>query len=357
MPEEFDGVHTLHGSARPPAPNPLVKSLVAAVKMIGRIVDGECVVPTFKRKFPAGDPPGDAADGTPKAGMPSEIPIKIREAQHEILKNISRVNLQMRRGAVVFGDVVYSPGGICGPRINRDYQLVIMHQGEIDLHLDDKWIKVGARHAILLFPGHREHFIFSRDRETHHSWCSIDAGAVPQKLRGVLRSARKPVPVDSHTEALMDLGKTTFFEGGSDPSLENVFHLSLGLALLTGFALGAQAGISVPGPGNQILTRAEKFISKESGRRISLADMATAAGVSRQHLLKLFRLRLGITPTQCLYQCRLGVAADQLAHTGLSIKEIAQHCGFANEFHFSRKFKETHGKSPRAWRAREWAGP
>ena len=273
----------------------------------------------------------------------------------EILKNISRVNLRMRRGAVVFGEVVYSPGGVCGPRVQHDYQLVILHHGSLDLRLDGKHIEVPAGHGILLSPGHREHFLFARDRQTHHSWCSIDAGAIPPKLRRVFRACRKPAPVDSRIEALMELGKTTFFEGQPDPSLENTFHLSLGLALLAGMALGAQARIAAPSPGDQALARAEHFILNEFGRSLSLADLATTAGVSRQHLLKLFRTRRGNTPTHCLYERRLGAAADQLAHTGLSIKEIAEHCGFANEFHFSRKFKEAYGRSPRLWRSRKWS--
>lgn len=34
----------------------------------------------------------------------------------EILKNISRLNLRIRRGAVVFGEVIHSSGGVCGSR-------------------------------------------------------------------------------------------------------------------------------------------------------------------------------------------------------------------------------------------------
>jgi AraC family transcriptional regulator of arabinose operon len=277
------------------------------------------------------------------------------KAMPEILRNISRVNLRMRRGAVVFGEVVYSPRGICGPRIQHDYQLVIMHQGELELHLDGKLIEVAARHAILLVPGHREHFIFSRNRETRHSWCSVDAGAIPQKLRRSLRSSCGPVPVDSRIEALMELGKTTYFEGQSDPGTESTFHLSLALALLAGYCLGVQAKIPVLNSGQQTLARAEQFILTEFGRHLSLMDLAMAAGVSRQHLLKLFRNRRGTSPTRYLYERRLGVAADQLIHTGLSIKEIAGYCGFANEFHFSRKFKAAYGKSPRDWRSQKWS--
>jgi len=292
-----------------------------------------------------------------KAGL-AMMPISCEEwkqAMPEILKNISRVNLRMRRGAVVFGEVLYSSGGICGPRVQHDYQLVILHRGELDLRLDDRRIEVAAPHAILLSPGHREHFNFSRDRETHHSWCSIDAGAIPQNLRRLLRSSCKPALADARIEALLELGKTTFFAGQPDPVLENTFHLSLGLALLTGFALGVQARIPVISQGDQALARAERFILKEFGQRVSLTDLATTAGVSRQHLLKLFRNRRGTTPTHYLYERRLCVAAGQLTHTGLSLKEIAEHCGFANAFHFSRKFKEAYRMSPRVWRSQKWS--
>ena len=151
----------------------------------------------------------------------------------------------------------------------------------------------------------------------------------------------------------MELGKSTFFEGLPDPAIENTFHLSLGLALLSGYAIGVQAGIPVMNAGEQALTRAGQFILTKFGQRLSLMDLAAAAGVSRQYLLKLFRNHRGTSPIRYLYQRRLCVAARQLTHTGLSIKEIAEYCGFANEFHFSRKFKETYGKSPRAWRSQK----
>jgi AraC family transcriptional regulator of arabinose operon len=274
----------------------------------------------------------------------------------EILKNISQVNLRMRRGAVVFGEVIYSPGGVCGPRVQHDYQLVILHQGELDLHLDDKRLAVAAPCGILLSPRHREYFNFSRNRETHHSWCSIDAGAVPQKLRRLFRSSCLPAPVDSHIAALMELGKTTFHEGHPNSHLEDIFHLNLGLALLAGFALRLQIGMPAVSQAGQALARAEQFILKQFGRRLSLMDLAAAAGVSRQHLLKLFQNRHGISPMHYLYMRRLGAAADQLTNTGLSIKEIAERCGFANAFHFSRKFKQAHGQSPRRWRSQKWDG-
>jgi len=280
---------------------------------------------------------------------------ELKSGMPEILRNLSQVNLRMRRGSVVFGEVIYSAGGICGPRIQHDYQLVILHQGELELRLDGRPIEITPGHGILLSPGHRELFFFSRDRSTRHSWCSVDANAVPPKLRRLFRSSSKPAPVDSRIEALMELGKNTFLEVPTSSNIENTFHLSLGLALLSGYTLGIQARIPVLHPGEQILARTEQFILKEFGRKLSLQDLANAAGVSRQHLLKLFRHRRGISPTHYLYERRLSAAAEQLIHTGRSIKEIAGHSGFTNEFHFSRKFKKAYGKSPRDWRLQKWS--
>lgn len=262
----------------------------------------------------------------------------------------------MRRGHVVFGEVLYAPGGVCGPRIQQDYQLVVLHRGELDLHLDEARIRLAAPQSILLSPSHREQFIFSRNHETHHSWCSIDAKAVPKKLRRLFRSSCKPILVHSHTHLLMELGKTMVFADQLELGIENSFYLNLGLALLTGHALYVQADIRASTPGEQALSRAKQFILKEFGRNLSLEDLAVAATVSKPQLLKLFRHFIGASPIQYLYEQRLSAAAEKLAHTGVSIKEIAQTCGFANEFHFSRKFKEAYGKSPRAWRLQEWSG-
>lgn len=261
----------------------------------------------------------------------------------------------MRRGNVVFGEVLYGPQGVCGPRVQKDYQLVVLHRGELDLHLDDRRIHLDAPQSILLGPRHREHFIFSRNHETHHSWCSIDAKAVPEKLRQLFRSSCKPILANSHTHLLLELGKTVVFADQPELGIENSFYLNLGLALLTGHALYVQADTRVSTPGGQALSRARQFILKEFARSLSLEDLAAAANVSKPQLLKLFRNFIGASPIQYLYEQRLCAAAEKLAHTGLAIKEIAQDCGFANEFHFSRKFKKAYGRNPRAWRLQEWS--
>jgi AraC-like DNA-binding protein len=272
----------------------------------------------------------------------------------EKLKNIRHENLRMRRGSTVIGDILYAPGGGCGPRIQHDFQLVVMHDGYVDLHLDDETIHVGRGHGILLSPGHREHFLFSPDGETHHSWCAIHPKAVPAELREQFRAFRGPIPFAGRMHTLLEMSRRPQLTSLPEEPLVTGFYLSLGLALMCDFASAVRSGNKSEGGAETLLAKMEQFISEELSAPLSLHDIARAVGVSRQHLLKICRMHRRQTPMAQLYAARLEVATDLLRHTGLPISVIADKCGFVSIYHFSRKFKQAYGESPSACRRGLW---
>lgn len=80
--------------------------------------------------------------------------------------------------------------------------------------------------------------------------------------------------------------------------------------------------------------------------------LAGLSGLSRASIYRLFRERGGVQ--QELFRMRLQRAAAELADptlAGLTVAEISFRCGFKSAAHFSRLFKETFGRSPRAFRA------
>lgn len=272
----------------------------------------------------------------------------------EKLTNIRQENLRMRRGATVIGDILYAPGGACGPRYQHDYQLVVIHQGCLDLWLDGEAVHVPAGYGILLSPGHREHFVFSAEQETHHSWCAIAPRAVPQHLRRDLQRYRGPIPFAGRMLSLLEMSRRAQPTAAADEPLQDGFYLGLGLALFCDFALAARSGAVPNTNAEALLAKMEQYIWEEHTRHLSLHDIARATGVSRQHLLKLCRLHGKPTPMSQLYTTRLETATDLLRQTGLSVNDIADKCGFVNIFHFSRKFKEAYGRSPGTWRKELW---
>jgi AraC family transcriptional regulator len=81
---------------------------------------------------------------------------------------------------------------------------------------------------------------------------------------------------------------------------------------------------------------------------LSLAAVARHAGVSRDHLPRLFRRDTGRTPMKILRVMRLELAERLLSTTSLSVKEVAARVGAPgpDPSHFMRNFRPFNGLSP-----------
>ena len=150
---------------------------------------------------------------------------------------------------------------------------------------------------------------------------------------------------------LLELARLEFIPVSKAVPLHDHAYEALAIAILCAFACAVSNGSRATETGEPVLLHVESFIAESYSRSVTLNDMARAAGVSRQHLLKLCRLSGKPTPTDQLYAKRLEVASDLLLHTGFSMAEIAEQTGFLNQFHFSRQVQAGRsGADPSAWR-------
>ena len=84
---------------------------------------------------------------------------------------------------------------------------------------------------------------------------------------------------------------------------------------------------------------------------MSQTELASQAALSTRQLERLFRKYLSTTPTRYYLNLRLARARQLLRQTSLSILSVALACGFVSASHFSKCYRETYGKTPRAERA------
>lgn len=91
-------------------------------------------------------------------------------------------------------------------------------------------------------------------------------------------------------------------------------------------------------------------IDAEPQKLRNLARLALACGTTPVHACKLFKRHLGMSPFRYLMQRKLEYAAELLARQDLRIKEVAAEVGFADPYHFSRRFKAFYGASPAHFR-------
>ena len=85
----------------------------------------------------------------------------------------------------------------------------------------------------------------------------------------------------------------------------------------------------------------------ELGTSIDLQHVAAQAGISLNHLTRLFRRDLHTTPHEYRDRLRIEYACGRLAQPGSRVKEVAIELGFKYLSHFSKWFKRHTGKSPR----------
>jgi AraC family transcriptional regulator of arabinose operon len=251
----------------------------------------------------------------------------------------------------MFGDVVYEPGGTCGPRVQADYQLVVLVEGDAHVDVEGRGVRIAPGQVGLFRPGRREFFQLSGQRKTHHTWCAVHPSLVSAELAAVCARAPDVLPVSRRFEQLMELGLALPRAAGERaPGLVE----SLGLATLQEYLFaGERAAVGEPDEPDA-LRRALEWIGQEGGRSTDLPSLAREAGVSPAQLVKLFRRHLGTTPIRHVWEVRTRRGAQLLRETGLTVGEVAFRCGFRTPFHFSRWVRELFGVSPRALRAKAW---
>jgi AraC-like DNA-binding protein len=79
-------------------------------------------------------------------------------------------------------------------------------------------------------------------------------------------------------------------------------------------------------------------------------ECARGLGVTPGYLTEAVRAATGRSPGRLLIEARTQQAQRLLAHTGLSVRQIAARTGFADPAYFSRFFRRETGSSPGAFR-------
>ena len=96
--------------------------------------------------------------------------------------------------------------------------------------------------------------------------------------------------------------------------------------------------------------KASEFIEAHLDRSIRLSDVAGCVRLSRGHFSRRFKASCGLSPLSFIAERRVKRAQHQMLVGEASLCEIALDCGFADQAHFSRVFREIVGAPPNQWR-------
>ena len=144
-----------------------------------------------------------------------------------------------------------------------------------------------------------------------------------------------------HARNCLLLAHRSFDSGAPALEVESRFVSAFAYLLMVASSWRApETSISAPAT----LAEARDYLHEHLVRDVSLAELAQIAGLSKFHLLRVFRQRFGLTPHAYQLQQRI-LRAKQLLRA-LPVADVAAECGFADQSHFHRVFRSLVGTPP-----------
>ena len=96
-----------------------------------------------------------------------------------------------------------------------------------------------------------------------------------------------------------------------------------------------------------------RYIEDHLSESITVNTLAKQTRMSASNLHLLFRSHLETSPMRYLHNQRMQAACTALRSPYLSVKEVADICGYPDVNHFVRTFRKTHGLPPGKWRKQQ----
>jgi AraC family transcriptional regulator len=91
------------------------------------------------------------------------------------------------------------------------------------------------------------------------------------------------------------------------------------------------------------------------GQTLRVSDLGDVVKLSTAHFSRVFKRSFGRGPHAYITQRRIGSAMALMRNSRLSLCDIAMECGFSDQSHFCRTFRQKRGVSPSTWRQQHTA--
>jgi AraC family transcriptional regulator len=252
----------------------------------------------------------------------------------------------------------YPAGATFGPRELFDEEFIWLLRGSAVWTVQAGWGKPGEQ--IVLRPGMLalsrlgtvDHLHWDSDAISTHGYAHFtvsDAERLgPRASWPRVRDMTAAPVLNGLTTYLLELAKLT----GEQAAQRTDQLLALMLDLFVTGPFGSSPLEGLPDALVKIIDTTRSVWIKEGMRIVSVEELAVKVGVSPGHVFRLFRESYGIGPARALELVRLVRAATWLQRSNSTLAEIAERAGFANAYHFSRRFSGAYGSAPGAFRRR-----
>jgi AraC family transcriptional regulator len=243
----------------------------------------------------------------------------------------------------------------------RDHVVVAYRRGTTPLRrcVDGRWTadRLGPGDVSLLTRAVASHWVFPGDIEVVHVY--LTAAELATTCRDVYDRDVRDVTLHDEVRAddpaihrtAMLMAQEAAAGGAGSRLLVDALVCQLAVLLLRG-----HADVVLREPTDGGLSSAQERVVREYveghlHERISLDDLAATVGMGRCRFVRRFRRSTGTSPHDFVLERRVARARTLLTRTGTPLPDVACRCGFADQSHLTRVFRERVGVTPGRFRA------
>lgn len=231
------------------------------------------------------------------------------------------------------------------------WELIFVERGQLHIREEGKLLTVQAGESLLLQPGLRHVGEGAFPADLKFYWLHFDwlAGVNMPTLNPTLLDVAQHIRVSS-PGYIISLFRQFLSEQ------ENV-HRSIALECIVLLILqqlsaaGSQESAS-DSPGVALAWRAQQILRTQYHLPLSTSVLAKALHCNADYLGRVYRRTFHLTLTEALHRQRVMAAEKLLVSDSLSLKEVAERCGFSDNGYFRQIFRKHTGLTPAMWKRR-----
>ena len=244
-----------------------------------------------------------------------------------------------------------------GPFIRNHYlfHYIISGRGFLDATIADgstRHYDLEAGQGFIVYPGQINTYSADQEQPWKYVWLEFDGLRIARYLHDAGLSVEQPIykPINmEQAEKLQDI--MLHIAGHSKASTLYLFgYLCLFMDQLIQSS-AARRDIRNTRAQDFYVEDAIRYMEANYDRELTVEELANVFQLNRSYFSKLFRQKEGCPPQEYLIRLRLSKAAELMVNTEMSINDISVSCGYPNQVHFSRAFKQRYDMSPREWRS------
>lgn len=224
--------------------------------------------------------------------------------------------------------------------------LIIIFKTPAMIKLNNNALTAPANSAVVFSPDYHQHYGACGGEYINH-WVHFDHesdSAFLQRI-GLAPNTLITPPDIGAAERVLELLSVESISAAQNSAESTDLLLRL---LLTKLADGGGKAETSPYCGALRELRAAIYRSPAEKRTINA--LATELSLSPSRFQHLYSRQFGISCYEDILNARHEMARHYLSSTSLSIRQIAELCGFDNDVHFMRQFKKRNGITPTAYR-------